>query len=255
MEVSRRRAELDKAAGGGRACPPDLYSAAAVPGEAAGGRPAAGRPGQGRGGPGGPAARGPARAQGQVAGPGPGRARADRAAPAPGGAGAARAPRRAGADRHEPPGGAQVPGGRPGPTRAGRWPPCPSWGSCRCGRACTTSTTGPCARAWRADCVLDAYPDRIWKGTVRAVSPIARADGPGRPPAASSTCSSPWTRPAPELMRPGMSVRIEVVRRRARDVLLVPRVAAAGQRRQDPGAPEPAARRTPGRWRSTGAPS
>ena len=29
----------------------------------------------------------------------------------------------------------------------------------------------------RADCILDAYPDKVWKGTVKQVSPMARAEG------------------------------------------------------------------------------
>jgi HlyD family secretion protein len=75
-----------------------------------------------------------------------------------------------------------------------------------------------------AECVLDAYPDRIWKGTVRAVSPIARAHGREGVRRFFDVLVV-LERTASELMRPGMSVRIEVVRRRARDVLLVPRVA------------------------------
>jgi HlyD family secretion protein len=75
-----------------------------------------------------------------------------------------------------------------------------------------------------ADCVLDAYPDRIWKGTVRAVSPIARAQGRESIRRFFDVLVA-LDRTATDVMRPGMSVRIEVVRRRARDVLLVPRMA------------------------------
>jgi HlyD family secretion protein len=75
-----------------------------------------------------------------------------------------------------------------------------------------------------ADCVLDAYPDRVWKGTVRSVSPIARGEGrDARRRFFDVVISLEQT--APDRMRPGMSVRVEVVRRRARDVLLVPRLA------------------------------
>ncbi len=76
-----------------------------------------------------------------------------------------------------------------------------------------------------AECVLDAYPGRIWKGTLRIVSPIARTDGTRDGTRRFFDVLVALERTDAAVMRPGMSVRIEVMRRRARDVLLVPRVA------------------------------
>jgi HlyD family secretion protein len=75
-----------------------------------------------------------------------------------------------------------------------------------------------------AECVLDAYPDRVWKGKVQSVSPIARTEGRESTKRFFDVVVS-LEKTAADLMRPGMSVRVEVIRRRARDVLLVPRVA------------------------------
>jgi HlyD family secretion protein len=74
------------------------------------------------------------------------------------------------------------------------------------------------------ECVLDAYPDQIWKGRVQMVSALARADGRDGTRRFFDVRVA-LDKSAPERMRPGMSVRIEVIRRRAQDVLLVPRVA------------------------------
>jgi hypothetical protein len=99
--------------------------------------------------------------------------------------------------------------------------------------------------------VLDAYPGQIWKGRVQGISPIARSDGgrdatrrffdvlialertgqsnaepsEGSAPPAKLRAEASSAAPHAIRMRPGMSVRIEVVRRQARDVLLVPRLA------------------------------
>jgi multidrug efflux pump subunit AcrA (membrane-fusion protein) len=75
-----------------------------------------------------------------------------------------------------------------------------------------------------AECVLDAYPDKVWTGKVRSVSPIARNEGRESSKRFFDVVVA-LDRTAPALMRPGMSVRVEVIRRQARDVLLVPRVA------------------------------
>jgi multidrug efflux pump subunit AcrA (membrane-fusion protein) len=74
-----------------------------------------------------------------------------------------------------------------------------------------------------AACVLDAYPDRVWKGTVKEVSPIARTQG--REVTRRFFNVIVALDQTADLMRPGMSARVEVIRRRARDVLLVPRTA------------------------------
>jgi HlyD family secretion protein len=74
------------------------------------------------------------------------------------------------------------------------------------------------------ECVLDAYPERIWKGRVKTVSALARADG-RESIRRFFDVRVALDEKAPDRMRPGMSVRIEVIRRRAQDVLLVPRMA------------------------------
>ncbi len=76
----------------------------------------------------------------------------------------------------------------------------------------------------RADCVLDAYPDRLWKGTVKSVSPVARAEG-REATRRFFDVTVAIDDASPDLMRPGMSMRLEVIRRRAEGVLIVPRVA------------------------------
>jgi multidrug efflux pump subunit AcrA (membrane-fusion protein) len=74
------------------------------------------------------------------------------------------------------------------------------------------------------ECVLDAYPDQIWKGRVQTVSALARADGrEGLRRFFDVKVALDQT--APDRMRPGMSVRIEVIRRQVKDALLLPRVA------------------------------
>jgi HlyD family secretion protein len=79
-----------------------------------------------------------------------------------------------------------------------------------------------------ADCILDAYPDKIWKGTVSQVSPVARSDG-REATRRFFDVAIKLDSAAPDLMRPGMSMRVEVVRRRAEGVLIVPRVALKGR--------------------------
>jgi multidrug efflux pump subunit AcrA (membrane-fusion protein) len=74
----------------------------------------------------------------------------------------------------------------------------------------------------RADCVLDAYPGKAWPGTVRQVSPIARAEGRDATRRFFDVTVA-LDQAAPDSMRPGMSMRVEVVRRRVEGVLIVPR--------------------------------
>lgn len=73
-----------------------------------------------------------------------------------------------------------------------------------------------------ADCVLDAYPDKVYTGTVSTISAIARE------PKQSSLrrffdVEIALDRTDPATMRPGMSARVEVVARRREGVLLAPR--------------------------------
>jgi multidrug efflux pump subunit AcrA (membrane-fusion protein) len=83
---------------------------------------------------------------------------------------------------------------------------------------------GAVREGMRADCVLDAFPGRIWTCSVQQVSPVARADGREATRRFFDVVVK-LEQSAPSFMRPGMSVRIEVVRRRVQDALLVPRVA------------------------------
>jgi multidrug efflux pump subunit AcrA (membrane-fusion protein) len=82
---------------------------------------------------------------------------------------------------------------------------------------------GAVREGMRAECVLDAYPKKIWKGTVRQVSPVARPEG--RDSVRRFFDVVVVLEGASELMRPGMSVRVEVLRRRSENALLVPRAA------------------------------
>jgi multidrug efflux pump subunit AcrA (membrane-fusion protein) len=76
----------------------------------------------------------------------------------------------------------------------------------------------------RVDCVLDAYPGKVWPGTIEQVSPVARAEGRDATRRFFDVIAA-LDGAAPELMRPGMSIRMEVVRRRAEGALVVPRAA------------------------------
>jgi multidrug resistance efflux pump len=80
----------------------------------------------------------------------------------------------------------------------------------------------------KARCVLDTYADRIFEGEIEEVGSVARESGgrgwfasafkPGFPVRVSLTRSDP-------LMRPGLSVRVEVVRAQWASALAVPRGA------------------------------
>ncbi len=77
----------------------------------------------------------------------------------------------------------------------------------------------------KARCVLDTYPDRVYEGEVSEVGSVASEGGrgwstsrPGFPVRVALAATDP-------LMRPGLSVRVEVVRGEWDDALVVPRDA------------------------------
>jgi multidrug efflux pump subunit AcrA (membrane-fusion protein) len=76
-----------------------------------------------------------------------------------------------------------------------------------------------------ARCILDTYPDRVFEGRVEGVGSVATQSGPrwnrsrpGFPVRVSLERTDP-------LMRPGLSVRVEIVRGQWDDALVVPRGA------------------------------
>ena len=83
---------------------------------------------------------------------------------------------------------------------------------------------GAVREGMRADCVLDAYPDRVWGGSVKQVSPVAKADGREATRRFFDVLIA-LDKPAPNLMRPGMSMRVEVIRRKVEGAFIVPRAA------------------------------
>jgi len=87
----------------------------------------------------------------------------------------------------------------------------------------------------RVACILDAYPDRTFAGTVAEISPVAR-ESRRSPLLRSFPVLIRLDRPDPEHMRPGMSVRVEVAGAERAGALLVPRGAI------DWSAPQPRAR-------------
>jgi multidrug resistance efflux pump len=76
----------------------------------------------------------------------------------------------------------------------------------------------------RAECTVDAYPGRPIGGVVSDIGPVAREE-PGRSARRHFKVLIDLERSDPSIMRPGMSVRVEVESRRREDVLLVPRAA------------------------------
>ena len=76
----------------------------------------------------------------------------------------------------------------------------------------------------QAQCVVDAFADRPLKGTVRAVSPIAHEPERNSPRRFFDVVVEIDETDA-EVLRPGLSVKIEVLARSAEDALLVPRAA------------------------------
>ena len=86
---------------------------------------------------------------------------------------------------------------------------------------------GGVLQGMHAACVLDAFPGKIWKGTVTQVSPVARSEGREATRRFFDVAIA-LDAGAPDIMRPGMSMRVEVIRRRAEGVLIVPRIAVHG---------------------------
>jgi hypothetical protein len=74
-----------------------------------------------------------------------------------------------------------------------------------------------------AECILDAYPDKRFSGQVKLVSASASAEG--KAARRFFNVMVTLSEQAADLMRPGMSVRVQVLRRRADAALLVPRGA------------------------------
>jgi multidrug efflux pump subunit AcrA (membrane-fusion protein) len=93
--------------------------------------------------------------------------------------------------------------------------------------ALAESDHGRIAPGTEARCILDTYPDRVFRGRVEDVGSVARESGrggfgasikPGFPVRISLERTDP-------LMRPGLSVRVEVVRGTWDSALAVPRGA------------------------------
>jgi multidrug resistance efflux pump len=95
-------------------------------------------------------------------------------------------------------------------------------------------------RAWLADVddgkvsvgmpariTLDAYPGRVFPGTVRDISPVAQTQGQGRMQGQRRvfTVGIELRDAASEILRPGLSARVEVIVDRKAGALLVPRAA------------------------------
>ena len=76
----------------------------------------------------------------------------------------------------------------------------------------------------RAQCVVDAFADRPLMGTMRAVSPIAHEPERNSPRRFFDVVVELDETDA-EVLRPGLSVKVEVLARSAEDVLLIPRAA------------------------------
>jgi HlyD family secretion protein len=82
-----------------------------------------------------------------------------------------------------------------------------------------------------ARCVLDTYPDQVFDGRVDEVAAIAEAPVRGRGTARSGfRVRLSLAKTDPARMRPGMSVRVEVIRKRWEKALLVPRAAVGTDR-------------------------
>ena len=73
-------------------------------------------------------------------------------------------------------------------------------------------------------CTLDAYPGQVYKGRVTDISPVAR-ESRRSPLLRHFPVHIHLDRSDPQRMRPGMSVRVEVLGPEVKGVLLVPRAA------------------------------
>ena len=85
---------------------------------------------------------------------------------------------------------------------------------------------GAVAAGMATDCVLDAYPQKHWRGTVLKVSPAASAESRDSP-RRFFDIEVALDRKSDAVIRPGMSVRVEVIRQRKERTLLVPRAAVS----------------------------
>jgi HlyD family secretion protein len=86
---------------------------------------------------------------------------------------------------------------------------------------------GRIAPGMKVRCILDTYPTRVFEGEIREVGSVAMEGGRGWGASASKAgfpVRVKLTRSDP-LMRPGLSVRVEVVRAVWEDALVVPRGA------------------------------
>ena len=72
-----------------------------------------------------------------------------------------------------------------------------------------------------AECILDAYPERRFRGQVRELSPIARVEGRDSQRRFFEVIVS-LEHTETSIMRPGMSVRVEVLRRTLPSSLRIP---------------------------------
>jgi multidrug efflux pump subunit AcrA (membrane-fusion protein) len=81
---------------------------------------------------------------------------------------------------------------------------------------------GAIAVGMRAECVLDAYPGQRLAATVESISPMARPEGRDAVRRIFYVVLA-LSRTDPAVMLPGMSVRVEVIRRKVDQALLVPR--------------------------------
>jgi multidrug resistance efflux pump len=94
--------------------------------------------------------------------------------------------------------------------------------------ALAESDHGRIAPGMKARCILDTYPDRVFEGRLEEIGSVARESG-GRGWFASATKPGFPVRIAlahtDPLMRPGLSVRVEVVRGSWEESLSVPRGA------------------------------
>jgi HlyD family secretion protein len=75
-----------------------------------------------------------------------------------------------------------------------------------------------------ATAVLDAWPDRVFSGSVRSVSPVAQQSS-WRSPQRSFAVTIALDEVDPEIMRPGMSVRVQVKGASVTDSRIAPRAA------------------------------
>lgn len=85
---------------------------------------------------------------------------------------------------------------------------------------------GAVAAGMAADCVLDAYPQKHWRGTVVKVSPAASADGRDSSRRFFDV-EVALDKKSDAMIRPGMSIRVDVIRQRKERTHLVPRAAVS----------------------------